>query len=121
VQAPPIPSRFVAAGGQQVGSVWNHGSYVAPDWSADWLHREAFAPLVPSPPIANRRFRDPQSLGDLGNPLARGQRLDQDLSTLGRQTRIFVHGCSLRRCLLVCRNLSFPDWSGGNNLLKPLS
>ncbi|CUH95646.1 putative membrane protein [Propionispora sp. 2/2-37] len=27
-------------GGQEVGSVWGHGSYVAPDWSADWLHRE---------------------------------------------------------------------------------
>jgi len=30
-----------AAGGQQLGSVWGHGAYVAPDWSADWLHREA--------------------------------------------------------------------------------
>jgi nitric oxide reductase subunit B len=28
-------------GGMQVGSVWGHGSYVAPDWTADWLHREA--------------------------------------------------------------------------------
>lgn len=28
-------------GGQQVGSVWGHGSYVAPDWTADWIHREA--------------------------------------------------------------------------------
>lgn len=32
---------WLAAGGQQMGSVWGHGSYVAPDWSADWLHREA--------------------------------------------------------------------------------
>jgi nitric oxide reductase subunit B len=32
-----------AAGGQQLGSVWGHGSYLAPDWSADWLHREAVA------------------------------------------------------------------------------
>jgi nitric oxide reductase subunit B len=32
-----------AAGGQQLGTVWGHGSYVAPDWSADWLHREAVA------------------------------------------------------------------------------
>jgi len=23
-----------------LGSVWGHGAYVAPDWSADWLHRE---------------------------------------------------------------------------------
>lgn len=25
----------------QVGSIWGHGSYVAPDWTADYLHREA--------------------------------------------------------------------------------
>mgnify|MGYP000863019051 CR=1 FL=1 len=30
-----------AMGGMQVGSVWGHGSYVAPDWTADYLHREA--------------------------------------------------------------------------------
>ncbi len=27
-------------GGMEMGSVWGHGSYVAPDWTADWLHRE---------------------------------------------------------------------------------
>ncbi len=27
-------------GGQEMGTVWGHGAYVAPDWSADWLHRE---------------------------------------------------------------------------------
>ncbi|NOX57720.1 MAG: nitric-oxide reductase large subunit [Planctomycetes bacterium] len=61
-QAPPIPERVVteggdvvftgqeisdgqniwqSMGGQEVGSIWGHGAYVAPDWSADWLHREA--------------------------------------------------------------------------------
>ncbi len=61
-QAPPVPERVVTTdgdvvfqradirdgqnvwqsmGGQEVGTVWGHGSYVAPDWSADWLHREA--------------------------------------------------------------------------------
>lgn len=60
-QAPPVPQRVVTTagevvftgqqikdgqnvwqsmGGQQVGSIWGHGAYVAPDWSADWLHRE---------------------------------------------------------------------------------
>ena len=60
-QAPPVPERVVlpagdivftgqeikdgqnvwqSIGGQQLGSVWGHGAYVAPDWSADWLHRE---------------------------------------------------------------------------------
>lgn len=32
-------------GGQQLGSIWGHGALVAPDWSADWLHREALALL----------------------------------------------------------------------------
>lgn len=61
-QAPPVPDRVVtpdgavvidegeiaagqnvwqSLGGMEVGSVWGHGSYVAPDWTADWLHREA--------------------------------------------------------------------------------
>ena len=61
-QAPPIPEKVItttgetvftrediergqnvwqAMGGMEVGSIWGHGSYVAPDWSADWLHREA--------------------------------------------------------------------------------
>ncbi len=30
-----------STGGMQQGSIWGHGSYLAPDWSADWLHREA--------------------------------------------------------------------------------
>ncbi len=61
-QAPPVPERVVSddgrlvftgqdirdgmnvwqsTGGQELGSIWGHGAYVAPDWSADWLHREA--------------------------------------------------------------------------------
>jgi nitric oxide reductase subunit B len=61
-QAPPIPEKVVTTdgkvimtateikdgqnvwqsmGGQEVGTVWGHGAYQAPDWTADWLHREA--------------------------------------------------------------------------------
>ncbi|MGA2297381.1 MAG: nitric-oxide reductase large subunit [FCB group bacterium] len=61
-QSPPIPSQVVtdsgkvlftgqdikdgqniwqSIGGQEVGTIWGHGAYVAPDWSADWLHRES--------------------------------------------------------------------------------
>ncbi len=61
-QAPPVPESVVTTdgkvlftgqeikdgqniwqsiGGQEVGTVWGHGAYVAPDWSADRLHREA--------------------------------------------------------------------------------
>ncbi|ASM55034.1 nitric oxide reductase subunit B [Pseudoalteromonas nigrifaciens] len=60
-EAPPIPAAFVSesgkvltteeqildgqtawqsVGGMQLGSVWGHGAYQAPDWTADWLHRE---------------------------------------------------------------------------------
>ena len=28
-------------GGQTVGSFWGHGAYIAPDWNADYLHRES--------------------------------------------------------------------------------
>jgi nitric oxide reductase subunit B len=28
-------------GGMELGSIWGHGGYVAPDWTADWLHRES--------------------------------------------------------------------------------
>jgi len=38
-------SVWQSIGGMQQGSIWGHGSYVAPDWSADWLHREALALL----------------------------------------------------------------------------
>jgi len=65
-QAPPMPERVLSTdgsvvytradietgrqvwqsiGGQQLGSIWGHGAYVAPDWGADWLHREAEAIL----------------------------------------------------------------------------
>ena len=32
-------------GGMELGSVWGHGAYLAPDWTADVLHREAQAML----------------------------------------------------------------------------
>ncbi len=61
-QAPPIPDKVMTVdgtvlftgqdikdgqnvwqsmGGQELGTVWGHGAYQAPDWSADWLHKEA--------------------------------------------------------------------------------
>ncbi len=51
-------SAWLAAGGQQLGSVWGHGSYLAPDWSADWLHRETVA------------LRDIWAKRDFGKPYA---------------------------------------------------
>ncbi len=61
-QAPPVPEKVTdeagntlftgsdikdgqniwqSMGGQEVGTIWGHGAYVAPDWTADYLHREA--------------------------------------------------------------------------------
>ncbi len=34
-----------AMGGMELGSIWGHGAYVAPDWTADWLHRECMIVL----------------------------------------------------------------------------
>jgi nitric oxide reductase subunit B len=34
---------YLGRGGQHVGSVWGHGSYLAPDWTADVLHRWGLA------------------------------------------------------------------------------
>lgn len=63
-QAPPIPAKVMtesgevlmtgesildgqtawqSVGGMQLGSIWGHGAYQAPDWTADWLHRELTA------------------------------------------------------------------------------
>ncbi|WP_372883209.1 nitric-oxide reductase large subunit [Psychromonas sp.] len=76
-EKPPIPTAYVSGsgeiifsendieqgqlvwrsmGGQQLGSVWGHGSYVAPDWTADWLHREALAWLEIT---AQQRYQQP--------------------------------------------------------------
>lgn len=34
---------YLARGGQDIGSIWGHGSYLAPDWTADVLHRWGLA------------------------------------------------------------------------------
>lgn len=39
-------SAWQSVGGMQVGSIWGHGAYQAPDWTADWLHRELIAWLA---------------------------------------------------------------------------
>ncbi|OBT14007.1 nitric oxide reductase large subunit [Vibrio sp. UCD-FRSSP16_10] len=60
-QSPPMPQQIVdtqgnviltyqdldtgqlawrSMGGHQLGSIWGHGAYIAPDWTADWIHKE---------------------------------------------------------------------------------
>lgn len=36
-------STYLGRGGQHIGSIWGHGSYLAPDWTADVLHRWGLA------------------------------------------------------------------------------
>src|SRR4051812_22508188 len=96
---PPIPQKVVSAagevlytrtdidkgrqvwqsiGGQQLGSIWGHGSYVAPDWSADWLHREALAWLD-----RDAQARSGTTYGQLG--------ADQQAAAVARLTPRFRH------------------------------
>ena len=84
-QAPPMPELVLAKdgsvvhsraqieqgrqvwqsiGGQQLGSIWGHGAYVAPDWGADWMHREAEAILD----IWARREHGADGYGQLDAP-----------------------------------------------------
>ena len=58
-------------GGQQIGSVWGHGSYVAPDWSADWLHRESVALLdLWAVRETGRKYADARPAAAGGAPVA---------------------------------------------------
>src|SRR5262249_32015375 len=76
---PPIPSKVVTAdgqllftgeiicdgqnvwqstGGQENGTIWGQGAYVAPDWSADYLHRQSVIGLNDWAPLPiSRRCR----------------------------------------------------------------
>src|SRR5687767_11593632 len=95
-EAPPVPERVVTTagqevigpddihrgqnvwqsmGGMEVGSIWGHGSYVAPDWTADWLHREATF-------ILDRWSGQPDGYSML--PLARQAELQSRLQQLMR-------------------------------------
>jgi nitric oxide reductase subunit B len=66
-----------AMGGMELGSVWGHGSYVAPDWTADWLHRECMVILdgwaVKERGAAYDRL-DPEAQAPLQKRLARVMR-----------------------------------------------
>jgi len=95
--APPIPTKVISsdgnpvfsegqvmhgqqawlsAGGQQLGSVWGHGSYVAPDWSADWLHREIVALREV---LAQKQYAQPFARLDSGQQALIGQRVKDEL------------------------------------------
>ncbi len=100
-KAPPLPERIVSEngtvlmtradildgqqawqslGGQQMGSIWGHGAYQAPDWSADWLHRECLALLGTW--SQEERGREYTALGDAEQAIYR----DRLVRTMRRNT-----------------------------------
>ncbi|AAU36900.1 NorB protein [[Mannheimia] succiniciproducens MBEL55E] len=95
-QAPPVPQAYVSqtgetvmtkddilagqtawqtTGGMEVGSLLGHGAYQAPDWTADWLHRELTAWLdIRAQATFNKSYTelDPASQAALQADIARG-------------------------------------------------
>ncbi|ADV51174.1 nitric oxide reductase, NorZ apoprotein [Cellulophaga algicola DSM 14237] len=65
-------------GGMEVGSIWGHGSYVAPDWSADWIHKEAVFMLAA---WAKKDFNSTYENLDVENKAALKARLIKDIKT----------------------------------------
>jgi len=65
-------------GGMEVGSIWGHGSYVAPDWTADWIHKEAVFMLEA---WAQRDFQTNYEALDVEKKAALKARLIKDIKT----------------------------------------
>ncbi|WP_366144144.1 hypothetical protein [Candidatus Accumulibacter sp. ACC012] len=130
VHAPPIPTQVVSsdgqvlfsegqvqqgqqswlsAGGQQLGSVWGHGSYLAPDWAADWLHREA---------LALQAIWAKRDFGAAYEHLQPGQKAQLDA-----QLKTELRPQYLRRCQRLdqpeCRS-GYRSRAGGEALRRPL-
>lgn len=101
-EAPPIPDKVAtdkgkvlmtgesildgqtawqSVGGMQLGSIWGHGSYQAPDWTADWLHRELTAWLnLAAMDEYNRPYNE--------LPAARQNALQYELKSVYRTNRV---------------------------------
>lgn len=113
-EAPPLPSQVLtiegqallskadilegqsawqSIGGMQLGSIWGHGAYQAPDWSADWLHRELSAWLdlaaqeTHARPYAQLPAPTQAALREQLKAEYRGNRLDETSHTLTVSTR----------------------------------
>ena len=114
-KAPPIPAKVVTAdgqllftgetirdgqnvwqstGGQEIGTIWGHGAYVAPDWSADYLHRQS---VLASSTVGRINRASPTSRRCQQN-LARGAARPFDSSEMPKYIRRGKrHDCSRQR------------------------
>jgi nitric oxide reductase large subunit len=137
-EMPPIPDRVITAdgrevisageiargqnvwqslGGMQVGSIWGHGSYVAPDWTADWLHRELLAVFVA---VAFWNMVGAGLFGFMINPPIALYYM-QGLNTTplhGHAALLGVYGMLGIGLMLVCLRVLFPDALWKERLLK---
>ena len=66
---------YFSRGGQHIGSIWGHGSYLAPDWSADYLHRTGVYLA------ARHAGRSPEEAADFGQ---------KDFDALDKPTRAML-------------------------------
>lgn len=108
-EAPPVPERVMTTtgeavtaagdvqrgqnvwqsmGGMEVGSIWGHGSYLAPDWTADWLHRESmfilddWSQAERGVPYASRDAEEQAGLRERLRVMMRTNRYDASTGTL---------------------------------------
>ncbi|MFC5695516.1 nitric-oxide reductase large subunit [Pseudomonas sp. GCM10022186] len=130
-QAPPIPERVVDAqgqalfgagdilggqtawqsvGGMQLGSIWGHGAYQAPDWTADWLHRELVAWLDLA---AQEQYGKPYAEVDQDHRALLREQLKREYR--GNQVRDGVLTLSNRRVAAMHHTAAYYDALFGND------
>jgi len=138
-RAPPIPAQVVdtsgrvlmtredildgqaawqSTGGMQLGSIWGHGAYQAPDWSADWLHRELMAWLDLA---ANDTYGKPFDSLDIEQKAALTYRLRQEYRRNGFDPVTGVMTVSDRRARAIALTADHYERLYGNDAtLRPL-
>ena len=94
-----------SVGGMQLGSIWGHGAYQAPDWTADWLHRELNAWLDLAAHERHGRDYAQLSVGEQGA-------LRAELKAEYRANRTNAQGTlaiSTRRAQAIARTAAYYD------------
>ncbi|GAA5785256.1 nitric-oxide reductase large subunit [Chitiniphilus shinanonensis] len=95
-----------SVGGMQLGSIWGHGAYQAPDWTADWLHRELGAWLDLA---AQQAHGKPYAALDVSQQAALRAALQQEYRGNGVDPATKVLTISPRRAAAIARTASYYD------------
>ncbi len=103
-------------GGQTVGSIWGHGAYIAPDWSADYLHRES---LILLDELAFRDGKEYKNLTDEEQAKYRIL-LKKDLrkNTFDENTKTIVISPERAKAHAVLADYYSSIFMGGENMSK---